>query len=411
MRHSGVKLQKSKKFVKFLVFEPAKTKVRFLYLNKTKSLVQTIEDENYSANFETDLSQNEARVLHSLIKWPNKSDQAIHSDINFKKSTFSSIKTRLKENGYYNRYYVPNFPKIGFELFSVFFGELNRYTTIDERMRIARELLESFVEDFYIGSEANNAFNLSVSQNLTEYEKNQERFFEMYTINNFLSRVGMTTIYFPFELAEIYSFMDYETLVAKIFGFASESYAGRMPIPSGEVKKFKLTRAERKVLVGLVQFPEESDTLIAEKIGVSRNTVANAKRKFLKKEICFPRVVPNLSKLGLELINFCYFRYNPKISKATRLEVAEEIRETMSPHFYVTKNLDGISISAHVDEEQLKTSYDHIYDYLMKNEYLIEDPRVYQLEIEKMTVIKDYEFLPMIKKALGFDDSKPLADQ
>ena len=136
--------------------------------------------------FETELSANEARVLHSLVRWPNLSDQAIHSRINMKKSTFSSIKTRLKEQNYYDRYYVPNFPKIGFELFSVFFGKLNRYTTAEERMRVAKDLLESFVEDFYIISENNVGFNFSVSENLTEHEKNLERFFETYIINNFL---------------------------------------------------------------------------------------------------------------------------------------------------------------------------------------------------------------------------------
>ncbi|NDB30488.1 hypothetical protein EB151_13195, partial [archaeon] len=178
--------------------------------------------------FETELSANEARVLHSLVRWPNLSDQAIHSRINMKKSTFSSIKTRLKEQNYYDRYYVPNFPKIGFELFSVFFGKLNRYTTAEERMRVAKDLLESFVEDFYIISENNVGFNFSVSENLTEHEKNLERFFETYIINNFLSRAGMETLYYPFEISKIYSFMDYETIIAKIFGFNSEEFGNRM---------------------------------------------------------------------------------------------------------------------------------------------------------------------------------------
>ncbi len=39
--------------------------------------------------------------------------------------------------------------------------------------------------------------------------------------------------------------------------------------------------------MGLVEFPEESDTFIAEKVNVSRNTVANAKKKFHKQGIVF----------------------------------------------------------------------------------------------------------------------------
>ena len=117
------------------------------------------------------LSQNEARVLHSLIKWPDYTDHAVHSQIGMKKSTFSSIKTRLKENNYFNRYYVPNFPNIGLELLVAMHGHLTRFTTIEERMRVAEELLKGFVEDFHIASESNMAFNLSASENLTEYTK------------------------------------------------------------------------------------------------------------------------------------------------------------------------------------------------------------------------------------------------
>jgi len=328
-----------------------------------------------------------------------------------KKSTFSSIKTRLKEQNYYDRYYVPNFPKIGFELFSVFFGKLNRYTTPEERMRISKDLLESFVEDFYIASENNIAFNLSVSENLTEHEKNLERFFEVYIINNFLSRRGMDTVYYPFALSNIYSFMDYETIIAKIFGFQSESYENRMTIPNGPVKKFKLTRAERKVLVGLVEYPEESDTLIAEKIGVSRNTVANAKRKFLKKEITFPRVVPNLNELGLESLNFSYYKFSPRIKKDKRDEIAENIRQIMSPHFLITKALDGVSISAHINDKHYNEVHDELNDYLVKNDYLLENVVSYKLDISEINTIKEYDFLPMVIKRLGFDSDKPIADQ
>ncbi len=70
--------------------------------------MQTFDQNNQDPLI--DLSQNEARVLHSLVRWPDLTDQAIHSEIGMKKSTFSSIKTRLKEQDYYSRLFIPNFP-------------------------------------------------------------------------------------------------------------------------------------------------------------------------------------------------------------------------------------------------------------------------------------------------------------
>ena len=358
-----------------------------------------------------DLSQNEARVLHSLTKWPMYNDQSIHSIIGMKKSTFSSIKTRLKEDGFYKRYFVPNFPLIGHELFMVMFGNLNRFTSYEERMRIAGDLVKSFTEDFQVVSESNKSYNLSVAANYTEYAKNLEKFLQVYSENKFLSKEGMTVVPFPFELTRVHSFLDYESLLAKLFGFASEPYADRVVIPYGPQKDVKLTRAERKVIAGLVKYPDETDTLIAEQVGVSRNTVANAKRKFLKKGICFQRVVPDLNKLGLKLLVFSYRKFNPRISMDQRSKAVELVRKTLAPHFYLSKNLDGFVISAHTDFEEYNSVNDELLKHYMRNEYIIEEPQSFELSIPSMNIIKDLNFLPMTLKVLGIDPDIPIKDQ
>ncbi|MHA2032420.1 MAG: hypothetical protein ACW99Q_23850 [Candidatus Kariarchaeaceae archaeon] len=359
----------------------------------------------------SELSQNEARVLHSLVRWPDLTDQAIHSEIGMKKSTFSSIKTRLKEQNYYNRLFVPNFPKIGFELLLVMFGQLNRFTSYDERMRIAGDTVKSFTEDFYGVSESNKSFTISVSENYTEYAKNLQTFLALYAENKFLSKEGMATKVYPFELSRIYSFLDYESLLAKNFGFISEAYEERETIPFGPTKIAKLSRAERKVLAGLVKYPEETDTLIAEEVGVSRNTVANAKRKFLKEGICFTRVVPNLEKLGLNVLVYTYRKFNPRITMDQRNDATELVRKLFSPHFYVSKNLDGFIVSAHNSLDEFNKSYDELMSYYMKHEYILDEPTSYQMTIPSMNTTKPLNFLPITLKVLGFDPKLPLSEQ
>ncbi len=358
-----------------------------------------------------ELSQNEARVLHSLVKWPNLTDQAIHSEIGMKKSTFSSIKTRLKESGFYNRYFIPNFPVINFELLMIMYGQLNRFTTFEERMRIAGDTLSSFTEDFYGVSESNKAFTISVTQNLTEFAKNQQKFLQLYSENKFLSKEGLYTQAFPFELSRVRSFLDYESLLANNFGFVSEPYDKRLNIPSGVIKRPKLSRAERKVLAGLVKYPEETDTLIAEEVGVSRNTVANAKRKFLDEGICFTRVVPDLQKLGYKILVFTYRKFNPRISMDQRKDASEMVRKLLSPHFYVSKNLDGFIISAHTSFEEYNRANDELMSHYMRQEYILDEPISYHISIPDMNIIKNLEFLPITLKVLGFDPKKPLSEQ
>jgi DNA-binding Lrp family transcriptional regulator len=328
-----------------------------------------------------------------------------------KKSTFSSIKARLREHSYYKRYFIPNFPLIDFELLMIMYGNLNRFTTLEERMRVAGETIQSFVEDFYVISESNKAINLSISSNLTEYAKNQEKFYQIYSENKFLTRHGMTTVAFPFEITRVRAFMNYEALVARLFGFASKPYETDLVIPTSRYEKIKLSRAERKVLAGLVMYPEESDTFIAENVGVSRNTVANAKKKFLDQKICFPKVVPDLEKLGLKLLVFSHRKFNPKTTMAQREEAAELVRKLISPHFYISKNLDGFLLSAHTSFEEYNRAFDEVMRYYLKHDYIIDEPTTFHISINNMKVIKEFEFLPLTLKVLGFDPTKSIAEQ
>jgi DNA-binding Lrp family transcriptional regulator len=350
-----------------------------------------------------DLSQNEARVLHSLVKWPELADNEIHSRIGMKKSTFSSIKNRLKENDYFHRFFIPNFPKLGFELSMIMFGQLNRFSTVEERERVAGDLLRSFREDFFQASEGNKTFHLSVSQNYSEYSKNLQQFYRVYSENRFLSKEGLSTIAFPFELSRVKSFLDYESLLSKLFGFASEPYENRKTIATGPTKRVKLTKAQRKVLIGLIKYPDETDTLIADDVGVSRNTVANAKRKFLKQEILLPRVVPNIDKLGMKLLNFTYRKFNPKITMDDRAEASELVRSTLAPHFYVSKNLDGFLISAHANYDEFSQAYDELMRYYTKKEYILDEPVSYQISIPDMHVTRNNIFLDVVTKVLDFN--------
>ncbi|MFW9930965.1 MAG: hypothetical protein ACFFD1_16370, partial [Candidatus Thorarchaeota archaeon] len=63
------------------------------------------------------LSPNEKKVLVGLLHYPSKKDTDICSVLEMRKSTFSTIKSRLEEQNLFYRIAIPGFPKIGAELF------------------------------------------------------------------------------------------------------------------------------------------------------------------------------------------------------------------------------------------------------------------------------------------------------
>ena len=62
------------------------------------------------------LSENEKRVLFSLVRYPDLTDRQISDTIGFKYSTFSTIKHRLAEGGYVADQTIPLLQNLGAEL-------------------------------------------------------------------------------------------------------------------------------------------------------------------------------------------------------------------------------------------------------------------------------------------------------
>ena len=343
------------------------------------------------------LSKNEAKVLYALIKYAGMKDQEIHERIGMKKSTFSSIKLRLIKEEMYKTYFVPSFPRTGFELFVALYGQLNRLTTIEERMRLAGDMLKSFDEDFFIVSENNKAFNLAVSSNYTEYDKNYSKFLQLYSLNNFLTDNGMTVVPFPFETSNFHAFMDFQPMIERIFGIPI-TVSDKLSIPREPISDPGFSNAEVKVFVGLVTYPGKPDTFIAKEMQVSRNTVASAKKRFLQDGLIYAKVIPNLTKLGLNLLAFIHKKFNPASTVEDRKEATTLVKKELTPFFYVTKNLDGIIITAFKDHFEFNNVWGNVLKTFLRKDYIREEPLMYDLSIPQMKVIKHYDFMHIVKK-------------
>ena len=62
------------------------------------------------------LKSNEQKVLYGLIAFPSQKDTDICTKLGMRKSTFSTIKTRLEEQKLFRRVMLPGFPRINAEL-------------------------------------------------------------------------------------------------------------------------------------------------------------------------------------------------------------------------------------------------------------------------------------------------------
>ncbi|MBC7081104.1 MAG: hypothetical protein H5T44_02505 [Thermoplasmatales archaeon] len=107
-----------------------------------------------------------------------------------------------------------------------------------------------------------------------------------------------------------------------------------------------LTNNEKKVLYGIVKFPNYNDKLLSEKISLKQSTVS-AIRKRLKKEGYYKILsVPMLQNLGAEMLVLTHTNFNPVIPLEKRIEITEKNIEAYEEIVFSMGEEDkGFSIS------------------------------------------------------------------
>ncbi len=349
-----------------------------------------------------ELSKNEQQVLYHLVRYPKLSDREIYTAIEMKQSTYSTIKKKLRKEGYFYSAYIPVFQHLGCELLVVWYVTLNRKTKTDDRLAITREHLLNANEIFTIVSESNQAVLLSVSKNIADHVKVSDLIVQLYEENDFLEDIHY--VLFPFEVTSIFSFFDFAPLLKRIFDLKHESLQfGDASFPSKakcQVKKPEMSNLEKRVFLGLVRYPEMSDSLLSKKIGCSRQVFARMKSRFLDEKLITKRRIVSLERLGFNILAMTHSKFNPLEPLPVRLKCVRNISTFRTPLFNIARDPESIMITAFRDFEEFKVLHNDFVSFCSKNDILRGEPTTILLSIPRIFEVKWLVFEPLVKRIL-----------
>ena len=159
----------------------------------------------------------------------------------------------------------------------------------------------------------NAGFYLGIGKNYTEIHSAVEKVERIYRENDLIENKGPSYFFFPFEYTKIQNFFDFAPIIKHNFGVSIKGEEDMMPAEIPRTDITKLSNVEKKVLYGLIRYPDIPDSKIAENIAVTRQVVSKLKKSFEMDGILKTLRVPNLKKLGFEIMAISHFRHNPKI--------------------------------------------------------------------------------------------------
>jgi DNA-binding Lrp family transcriptional regulator len=356
------------------------------------------------------LSEKEKKVLVHITRYPSVPHSKICDILGMKKSTFSHVKNSLAARGYYHPIRIPLFRCIGCELLMISYGALDRTTSIESRMTVAKDLFSEFSEFFYIISESNQAVNFAVSQNYTEYDKDVQRFNQLYTEKGFLDDKGFKYVAFPFETSNIISFFNYAPYLSRHLEVDMDKidYDERIDTcntcPPQEVVVGDMSFIERKIFYGLIAYPELSDSNLAEQIGASRNTIAKLKGRFIREGLILTKMIPDLGMLGARLMNFTHISFHPRIDSKRKKMAADLAQKILTPVLFVHKSLEGVMLVPFSDYEDFQVRYGKLMRTYLDRNIILEEPKNLLLSIPQMVTIKNHVYAPLVRKVLRLDE-------
>jgi len=346
----------------------------------------------------TILTKNEKKVLYGLVTYPEKNDSELSKVIDVKPSTFTSIKRRLYDQDYYRTLNIPLLNNLGCEMLAVIYTQFNPVIPLKERIEKTKSTIEVFDEIFYSIGEQEKGFSISLSKNYTSIGKINDIRTETFGSVGLLEKEYPNEIVFPFEISKIIRFFDFSRILKEFFGI--DNFNGNK---SGfdwfsKVNYLNLNEKEKKVYVSLLQNPNYTTQKIGDIVDLSRHTVARIKKDFFNKNLLKKLTIPNLRKLGFEILAFYPIKFNPGKYPS---EKDISMLDTNSTLFFARRKFEVVIVSAYPTYQMYKEDKMHKIRFLKENDFISFTPLIGKYVYDRISVIKDFNFAPISKKILN----------
>jgi DNA-binding MarR family transcriptional regulator len=358
----------------------------------------------YSGRVNNDtLTKNEKKVLYGITRYPSVTDSNLADIIDVKLSTLTSIKRRLADHGYYRTLMIPLVNRLGCELLAVIYMQFNPVIPLQERVETTKKTIEVFDEIFFSVGEEEKGFSMSLSQNYTNIGRINEIRTETFGKLGLLEKEYPHEVIFPFQTSRIHRFFDFAPILGQLFAVEGDFKKHPLKDLFSNITPVEFTAKEKKVYNALVARPNATTQQIGDQVGLSRHTVARMKNQFLENGLLQPLTLPDLQKLGLDILTFYHISFNPsKAPSTTELTILD------SPYtvFFASRKFEAVLLSAYPTYQQYKADEMNKIRYLKENNLFSLPPFISTYRFEHLARIKEFDFAPLVRKTLGLAQEK-----
>lgn len=341
------------------------------------------------------LTDKEKIVLYGLVKYPELNDIELAQKIKIKRPTITAIRNRLEKQEVYLTKKIPDISRLGCEIINITHTEYNPLTPYKTRKTKA-ENQNTFLE---IQTDTQK-LTISCEKNYTQTRRKIEEHIRFNDKHGYAQKKQITNTIFPIKLSTLLMNFEFGPLMRKTLSIKEEN-EGKSRGPE-VIKPARLNDTEKTILYALVKYPELREKEIAEKTDYTRQTVNNIHRKLKKEKLLKTIRVPNIKKLGLELIVLTNVFMKPVATTKTRFKAADKVMEEGSQVLIISNLLESAMLSVSKSYTNVRKTYRKLFSYYKQNDFIEKRPEVKIIALNEVKHYK-YDYTTLTKNILDIN--------
>ncbi|MFH1788196.1 MAG: hypothetical protein ABH834_02300, partial [Candidatus Altiarchaeota archaeon] len=281
----------------------------------------------------------------------------------------TAIRNRLEKQDVYTTRKIPDLRRLGCEIINITHTEYNPITPYSIRKTRKDENPNIFFEI----QTHTQRLSISAEKNYTEARRKLEEHIANGCVKEYFSRDDVKTIIFPLPISKVFMFFDYSVLMRKHFGLEADTNI----ICDAEIritKPYEFERNEKRVYHALIENPAMRETKLAETLSMSRGSIHDMCQRF-REEALFRTVrIPDLEKLGFEMIVFNHITLNPQLRIKDRKPNIERALNDGNHIMIIAGDMESSSLLAFRSYTEFQDIFKHLTEFGRKRGYLKQDP-------------------------------------
>lgn len=345
------------------------------------------------------LTINERKVLFGLVAYPLLNDRQLSNELGVKHSTITAIRGRLRENDYYFTSRIPLVHNLGYELLVLGYGRFNLPAPDRLKEDFIRRLREENRGIFYLLRSSSYFFFASYVRNYTEFKRWTETLEYEFGATDALGQKRLCIAIFPVEISYFVRFFNFTNLLSIPFEIDGGE---KVDLTFPRVSHRRLTKKEKIVLKGLVQYPEATDVAVSEKIDASRQVISNMRKRFEKEGLVKTVRILNPGKVGYKILLVGHVYFTPETPLQIRKDGIQRTLRTVPHYLNISGNSETVLIAAAQEYDDLEAKKDSILKYYASKGFLLGDPHLDLLSLKETKILANCDFSSLIDEAISF---------